>query len=91
MDEPESILSAIKAPDQYRLDVQNLCVAAPPPRWEVPMALTIRVPRAVQRRLQKDAVLPKRLVGGVNLRVEPGELAACEYSNWRSWGNQPGN
>ncbi|ORY74754.1 P-loop containing nucleoside triphosphate hydrolase protein [Leucosporidium creatinivorum] len=74
----ESLLSALKAPPRYRVEVRDFTIAAPPPAWKIPLAIPITVPSSIQRRLTKDkrAGEPRELVRNASLVVEPGEVVA---------------
>lgn len=69
-------------PRPFRVDVQNLTIAAPPPALTIPLAIPITVPRSVQRRVQawtrktEDVPVPTTLVHNASLSVLPGEVLA---------------
>lgn len=66
-------------PPPFSVRVANLNVVAPVAAWSLPLAVPITVPRSIQRRMMKgkeSAAVPKELIRGVNLSVQPGELAA---------------
>lgn len=74
---PSDMSQSSHGRDQWRLEVQDLTLLAPVKRLELQLALPVRVPRFIQRRIQKgEASVPKELVRRVNLRAEPGELVA---------------
>lgn len=72
----ESLLSALKAPPQYRIEVRDLNIDAPPPAWTIPLAIPITVPSSLQRRLQKGVTEPRELLRHASLTVHPGEVLA---------------
>ncbi|GAA5886465.1 hypothetical protein JCM6882_001645 [Rhodosporidiobolus microsporus] len=75
-DDP-SILSSLKPPPAVAIVVRGLSIQAPVPELTIPLAVPIKVPRFIQRRLQKgEAAVPRELLREVSMEVRPGEVLA---------------
>lgn len=75
----ESLLSALVSPPNFRVQVRDLSIVAPPPAWRIPLATPITVPRVIQRQFNAKgaaAAEPRWLVRGASQSVEPGEVLA---------------